>query len=174
MTASHPQYFIVTDSISPHSNSQLLTAIHCDEPNTGFEPRLISAHFFCPLVWLAVTKNLKCIGAIHTEFTTKKGTSSVWHYYISSRQLKAEELLHHARMEWSVESMHWLLDVHFEEDWCRVESKAVQQCLNMFRKAAINLIKRFKSSVNSKQAISHLMFECLLDSRMILRILNEN
>lgn len=46
MTASHPQYFIVIDSISPHSNSQLLTAIHCDEPNTGFEPRLISAHFF--------------------------------------------------------------------------------------------------------------------------------
>lgn len=55
MTASHPQYFIVIDSISPHSNSQLLTAIHCDEPNTGFEPRLISTHFFCPLVWLAVT-----------------------------------------------------------------------------------------------------------------------
>ena len=58
MTASHPQYFIVIDSISPHSNSQLLTAIHCDEPNTGFEPRLISAHFFCPLVWLAVTKDI--------------------------------------------------------------------------------------------------------------------
>lgn len=58
MTASHPQYFIVIDSISPHSNSQLLTAIHCDEPNTGFEPRLISAHFFCPLVWLAVTLKL--------------------------------------------------------------------------------------------------------------------
>ena len=46
MTASHPQYSIVTDSISPHSNSQQLTVIHCDEPNTGFEPRLISAHFF--------------------------------------------------------------------------------------------------------------------------------
>ena len=46
MTASHSQYFIVTDSISPHSNSQQLTVIHCDEPNTGFEPRLISAHFF--------------------------------------------------------------------------------------------------------------------------------
>ena len=45
MTASHPQYFIVTDSISPHSNSQQLTVIHCDEPNTRFEPRLISAHF---------------------------------------------------------------------------------------------------------------------------------
>jgi predicted transposase YbfD/YdcC len=86
----------------------------------------------------------------------------------------SKELLHHARMEWSVESMHWLLDVHFEEDWCRIESKAVQQCLNMFRKVAINLIKRFKSSNNSKQAISNLMFECLLDYSMVLRILNEN
>ncbi len=119
-------------------------------------------------------KKLCCIGAIHTEFHSKKGNSSEWHYYISSRKLTAQQLLHHARMEWSVESMHWLLDVYFEEDWCRVESKAVQQCLNMFRKAAINLIKQFKSSNNSKQAVSHLMFECLLDSKMILRILNEN
>ena len=30
------------------------------------------------------------------------------------------DLLHHARMEWSVESMHWLLDVHFGKDFCRV------------------------------------------------------
>ena len=29
-----------------HSNSQQLTVIHCDEPNTGFEPRLIAAYFF--------------------------------------------------------------------------------------------------------------------------------
>lgn len=70
--------------------------------------------------------------------------------------------------------MHWLLDVHFEEDRCRIENKAVQQSLNMFRKAAINLIKHFKSSNNSKQAISNIMFGCLLDSKMILRILNEN
>lgn len=119
-------------------------------------------------------KNLKYIGAIYTEITTKKGISNEWHYYISSRQLTSEELLHHARMEWSVEAMHWLLDVHFEEDQCRIENKAVQQSLNMFRKAAINLIKHFKSSNNSKQAISNIMFGCLLDSKMILRILNEN
>ncbi len=43
-----------------------------------------------------------------------------WHYYISSRKLSAEELLHHARMEWAVESMHWLLDVHYGEDYCRI------------------------------------------------------
>ena len=58
MTASHPQYSIVTDSISPHSNSQLLTAIHCDEPNTGFVPRLISAHFFAR--WSGWRLRFKC------------------------------------------------------------------------------------------------------------------
>lgn len=119
-------------------------------------------------------KKLSCIGAVHTEFESKKGKSSEWHYYISSRSLSAEELLHHARMEWSVEAMHWLLDVHFEEDWCRVEDKTVQSNLNIFRKAAINLIKLFKSRTESKKAISKIMLDCLLDSDNILRILSEN
>ena len=119
-------------------------------------------------------KNLKCIGAIHSESATKKGTSSEWHYYLSSRELTPEQLLHHARMEWSVEFMHWLLDVHFKEDWCRIESKDAQQCLNMFRNAAINLIKNFKSRNNSKTAISNIMFECLMDTQMILRVVGQN
>lgn len=64
-----------------------------------------------------------------------------WHYYISSRRLTAAQLLHHARMEWTVETMHWLLDVHFGEDGCRIEDRNIQQNLNMLRKAALNLIK---------------------------------
>lgn len=119
-------------------------------------------------------KNLTCIGTIHTEFESKKGKSSEWHYYISSKKLSADELMHHARMEWSVESMHWLLDVHFEEDWCRVEDKTIQSNLNIFRKAAINLIKLFKSRVSSKQAISKIMLDCLLDNSNVLRIVSEN
>ena len=123
--------------------------------------------------WLTQKKEwekLCCIGAIHTEVESKKGKTSEWNYYISSRSLTPEQLLHHARMEWSVESMHWLLDVHFEEDWCRVEDKAVQQHLNMFRKAAINIIKLFKSKTDSKQAISKIMLDCLIDLSFISKI----
>lgn len=116
-------------------------------------------------------KNLCCIGAIHTEFETKKGKSSEWHYYISNRSLTAEQLLHHARMEWSVESMHWLLDVHFEEDWCIIQDKAVQQHLNMFRKAAINLIKKFKLETETKRPISNIMLNCLIDTSYLLRVI---
>ena len=93
---------------------------------------------------------------------------------LHSRDLSAKELLHHARMEWSVETMHWLLDVHFEEDWCRIEDKKVQQHLNMFRKAAINLIKQYKTRSKSKKPISHIMLECLIDDSAILKVISEN
>lgn len=119
-------------------------------------------------------RNLHCIGAIHIGFEIKKGKSGEWYYYISSLNLTPKELLHHAPMEWSVESMHWLLDMHFEEDWCHVEDKNIQQNLNILRKAAINLIKQFKNKTQSKKAMSKIMFDCLLDSQAILRVLEQN
>ncbi len=124
--------------------------------------------------WKEEWAGLKCIGAVHTEFEVKGKKTSEWHYYISSRELTAGELLHHARMEWSVETMHWLLDVHFEEDYCRVEDKNVQQNLNMLRKLAINIIKRYKERSKSKRAISKIMFDCLLDPSFICNVIYKN
>lgn len=119
-------------------------------------------------------KKLCCIGAINTKSETDKSVTNEWHYYISSRKMSAEELLHHARMEWSVEAMHWLLDVHFEEDWCRAEDKNIQQNLNIFRKCAINLIKLFKAETQSKRPMSNIMFDCLLDLQALLQIVDRN
>lgn len=116
-------------------------------------------------------KNLCCIGAIHTQFTSKKGTSSEWHYYISSRRLTAEELMKHARLEWSVEAMHWLLDVHFQEDSCRVVNENVQKNLNIVRKIALNIIKTFKEKSKVKKPLSKIMFDCLLEHDHILDVL---
>ena len=117
-------------------------------------------------------EGLVCIGAINRQFTTKKETTNEWHYYISSRKLTPEELLKHARAEWSVESMHWLLDVHFKEDFCRVESKNVQQNLNMSRKIGLNCIKRYKEKTGDKRPISKIMFGCLLEPVKLLSILS--
>ena len=72
-------------------------------------------------------KNLTCVGAIKTEFERNGRKAEEWHYYISSRKLTAVELLRHARMEWAVETMHWLLDVHYGEDYCRIENRTAQQ-----------------------------------------------
>lgn len=143
------------------------------EKNSGrIEKR--TAFSTCDVEWLYGRKEwagLLCIGAVNTRFTTKKGTTNEWHYYISSRKLTAKELLNHARLEWSVESMHWLLDVHFGEDFCRVEDENVQQTLNIVRKIVLNCIKLHKQKVDSKRPLSKIMFDCLLDELNIINIL---
>ena len=93
--------------------------------------------------------------------------------YISSRSLTAAELLKHARLEWSVETMHWLLDVHFGEDFCRVEDKHVQQSLNIIRKIVLNSIRVYKENTGDKHPFSKLMFDCLLEPAKILDFITE-
>jgi predicted transposase YbfD/YdcC len=119
-------------------------------------------------------EKLACIGAVNTHVTSKKGETDEWHYYISSRSLTAGELLRHARLEWSVETMHWLLGVHFGEDFCRVEDRNVQQSLNIVRKIALNTIKGYKTKTGSKRPVSKLMFDCLLEPGNILSVLSAN
>jgi predicted transposase YbfD/YdcC len=89
---------------------------------------------------------LSSVGAIHREFEKNGHKSSEWHYYISSAELTAEEMLRHARMEWAVESMHWLLDVHFREDQTGVFDMNVQKVLNTARKVTLNMLRLFKDA----------------------------
>ena len=65
--------------------------------------------------------------------------------------------------------MHWLIDVHFKEDWCRVEDKTIQQSLNILRKAALNIIKLFRERTQTKRAIYKIMLDRLLNSDVFLR-----
>lgn len=116
-------------------------------------------------------KSLSSIGAINTQFTVNNVTTNEWHYYISSRALTAEELLKHARLEWTVESMHWLLDVHYGEDFCRIGDRNIQQNLNIARKIALNNIRNYKNKTKSKKAFSKISLDCFLECKEILSIL---
>lgn len=116
-------------------------------------------------------KKITCIGAIKTEFEKNGKKTKEWHYYISSRKLTAAELLRHARMEWAVETMHWLLDVHYGEDYCRIENRTIQQNLNLLRKFTISLLKQYKSRTASKRAMSKIMLDCLLDCNHLCAVL---
>jgi|SRR5215510_890724 len=119
----------------------------------------------CKNEWVKIA----CIGAINTVFETKSGKSNEWHYYISSRDLTAEELLYHARLEWSVEVMHWLLDTHFGEDFCRAAEQKTQESLNIIRKIVLNSLRDYKNATNSKSAFSHFMLDCMIEPMRILK-----
>lgn len=123
-----------------------------------------------PSRWSSLTS----IGAINRLIFNEKGelVSCEWHYYISSKDLFAEELLKYARNEWTVETMHWFLDVHFGEDFCRIEDIDVQKNLNIIRKIALNTIKNYKTRLNSKKAVSKIMLNCLIDSNYLLDVLS--
>jgi len=106
------------------------------------------------------------IGAIHREFEKGGKISSEWHYYISSATLDSTQLLNNVRLEWGVESMHWLLDVHYAEDKTRVWDMNVQRLLNTARKIALNLLHVYKSADNKhKTPLSRIMRNNLFDLR---------
>ena len=133
-----------------------------------------TAYISSDIAWLFGREkwaNLACIGAIKTECRKNGKETCEWHYYISSRMLSPSELLHHARMEWAVETMHWFLDVHFGEDYCRIENKTIQQNFNMLRKFSLNLIKLYKQRSCSKRPLSNIMFDCLLNPSNLCSVL---
>lgn len=54
----------------------------------------------------------------------------------------APALLSHWRGHWGVETLHYLRDVNFGEDRCRVRDPAGGRALACFRNAALNLLRR--------------------------------
>jgi len=151
--------YIKTTEIQPYTT---------EEKNGGrIEKR--TAYATTSIDWLRGSEkwtNLSTIGAIHREITKNGKTSSEWHYYISSASLDSAQLLNHVRLEWGVESMHWLLDVHYTEDKTRVWDMNVQKLLNISRKIALNLINLFKSANNQpKTPLSRIMRNNLFDLR---------
>lgn len=163
----------ITDYVEDAALRKTMDTASTTEKNSGrIEKR--SAYATCDVDWLYGREEwvrLACVGAVHTRVETKTGSSDEWHYYSSSRPLTARELLRFSRLEWTVETMHWLLDVHFGEDFCRVQDETIQQNLNMVRKIALNSIRLFNVRTGSKRPFSKIMPDCLLDPDVILNIL---
>ena len=67
-------------------------------------------------------------------------------FYISSALKSAKEFLDLTREHWGIENrLHWVLDVAFREDQCRVRSGYAAQNFATLRHIALNLLKKDKS-----------------------------
>lgn len=73
-----------------------------------------------------------------------KQTSEVRHY-ISSRPVRVKEFATAVRRHWSIESMHWILDVVFREDDSRLRNGYVAENFGLLRKFALSLLKQDSS-----------------------------
>ena len=108
------------------------------------------------LPWAGLRSVIRVHSAREVVNGKGKGERSVeWRYYISSLALSADAFNTAIRAHWGIEnSCHWVLDMTFREDDCRIRTGDGAQNFAILRRIALNLIKQErsgKSSVNIKR-----------------------
>lgn len=107
---------------------------------------------------------IQSLGAIVTDTETR--------YYISFRKLSPLELLEITRNEWAIESMHWQLDVIFNEDRTTLHEENAQKTLNILRKTVLNLVRTYRDRFEPKLNIVDIMHNCLFDEDSLFLVLS--
>lgn len=87
-------------------------------------------------------KNLKTVGKVESIREIDGKRSFEIRYYILDQEMTSEEMSHIVRGHWEIEnSLHWVLDVHFQEDFCKIKGEKAMQNLSLIRKICYNLMK---------------------------------
>ena len=100
---------------------------------------------------------LRSVAVVVRDRTAGERNSCERHYYISSRKLSAERFLDVVRGHWGIEnSLHWVLDVVFEEDSSRVRKDHGPENLGLLRRMAISMLKAEpgKGSIQVKRLVA--------------------
>ena len=90
--------------------------------------------------------DLKAIGMVVSD--TQRGDTDCYEvrYYILSKYVSARRFADAARGHWGIEnSLHWQLDVTFNEDQCRIRKGHADQNFSILRRTALSLLKNESS-----------------------------
>jgi predicted transposase YbfD/YdcC len=111
---------------------------------------------------------IKAIGTAVRVTTHADGSQSdEVRYYMLSLFLSGERFAEAVRSHWSIESMHWVLDVTFREDESRTRERILANNLSWLRRFAVTLLKRhpIKDSIRGK------MIRCLMNTQFLDEVL---
>lgn len=101
---------------------------------------------------LVILPGLACLGMIEATVTRAGKTSTTRHYHLSSRPLTAKAYLAAARAHWSIEnSLHWVLDMTFDEDRARNRKDNGPENLATLRKIALNMLRRARTDISIRR-----------------------
>lgn len=104
---------------------------------------------------------LAAVGRVVSERTFKGGgpvARRETRYYLLSKRLTAAAFGAAARNHWGIEnSLHWVLDVAFSEDRCRVYAGHGAENFSLLRKMALGLLKqgtRIKRGIKTRRKVA--------------------
>jgi len=107
-----------------------------------------------------MVKSERCVG----DKRTKKSR-----YYISSLSGDAEQALEAVRGHWGIENkVHWVLDIAFREDDCRIRKGNGAQNFAILRHIALNLLKQEKTA---KCGVKNKRLKAGWDESYLLKVL---
>ncbi len=91
-------------------------------------------------------KGLNMIGMVEAERHIGNHISKEIRYYISSLENDAEIFAKAVRGHWEIENcVHWVLDISFREDECRIRKGNAPQNFSILRHISLNLLKQEKT-----------------------------
>ena len=87
--------------------------------------------------------NIAGVGMVESKVEAGAEVSVERRYFLTSLGCDAERFAQAVRQHWGIEnSLHWVLDVSFREDDCRIRQYAGAQTMSVLRHMALNLIRR--------------------------------
>ena len=114
--------------------------------------------------------NLKTVVKVTAERDINDVVSVESRYYISSLDADASKLLDATRTHWGIEnSVHWVLDIAFREDECRIRKANGAHNFAILRRIALNLLKQ-ENSV--KLGIHNKRLNAAWDTDYLLKVLS--
>jgi predicted transposase YbfD/YdcC len=102
-------------------------------------------------------KGLRSIVMIVSTRETAKGQERERRFYISSLPADASKLAEAIRDHWGVENaLHWVLDVNFRDDDCRIRKKNAPANFSAVKRATLNALRNApgKDSIKSKRLMA--------------------
>lgn len=101
---------------------------------------------------------LRSIGFVESIREVNNKISKETRYYISSLPSDAEQFAQAVREHWGIEnSLHWVLDVNFKDDSCRVRRDNAPENFTIIKHIALNLLQKERASrksMNSKRRLA--------------------
>lgn len=100
---------------------------------------------------------IKSIIKIEATRELKGKISKETRYYISSLTVSPEKTLKAIRCHWAIEnSLHWVLDMSFNEDYSRIRKENAPHVMAIFRHVALNLLQTAKKERQSIKGLRKL------------------